>query len=202
MIHGDLRSKGHVYLLNQEYNWLKVRLLLLILVWNAIFIMSLPPPVPGPILWFILRPFLFIFILSFDNWGAMITDIKIGRTLFRSLASGKSLSRTSVYARREMNAPCWVLTAWRRSGGFFFIPLLHLQAPYQKKLMQLSMLTPEEVEWVNSYHSKCREILAPYLDESEQAWLCKSTEPLIASAWHAMNIIISWSYSVASNDRS
>ncbi|KAF3790670.1 putative Xaa-Pro aminopeptidase P [Nymphaea thermarum] len=54
--------------------------------------------------------------------------------------------------------------------------------PYQKKLMELSMLTPEEIEWVNSYHSKCREILAPYLDESEKTWLRKSTEPLIASA--------------------
>lgn len=51
-------------------------------------------------------------------------------------------------------------------------------APYQKKLIDQSLLTPEEIEWVNSYHSTCRDILAPYLDESEMAWLKRSTEPL------------------------
>ncbi|XP_077233252.1 aminopeptidase P1 isoform X2 [Tasmannia lanceolata] len=50
-------------------------------------------------------------------------------------------------------------------------------APYQKKLMDQTMLTPEEVEWVNEYHSACREILAPYLDESEMTWLKRATEP-------------------------
>ncbi|RVW73943.1 putative Xaa-Pro aminopeptidase P [Vitis vinifera] len=48
----------------------------------------------------------------------------------------------------------------------------------QKKLIDQSLLTPEEIEWVNSYHSTCRDILAPYLDESEMAWLKRSTEPL------------------------
>ncbi|KAK6924319.1 Creatinase, N-terminal [Dillenia turbinata] len=53
-------------------------------------------------------------------------------------------------------------------------------APYQRKLMDLSLLTPEEIQWVNSYHSKCEEILAPYLDEVEMAWLKKATEPITA----------------------
>ncbi|KAJ8492186.1 hypothetical protein OPV22_013907 [Ensete ventricosum] len=30
-------------------------------------------------------------------------------------------------------------------------------APYQKKLMDLTLLTPEEIEWINCYHSDCRE---------------------------------------------
>lgn len=51
-------------------------------------------------------------------------------------------------------------------------------APYQRKLMDLSLLTPEEVNWVNSYHSKCREVLAPYLDESQMKWLKEATEPI------------------------
>ncbi|KAF8405177.1 hypothetical protein HHK36_010077 [Tetracentron sinense] len=51
-------------------------------------------------------------------------------------------------------------------------------APYQKKLMDLSRLAPEEIEWVNTYHSRCRDILAPYLDKSEMAWLKKATEPI------------------------
>ncbi|XP_062155459.1 aminopeptidase P1 isoform X2 [Alnus glutinosa] len=51
-------------------------------------------------------------------------------------------------------------------------------APYQRKLIDLSLLTPEEIDWLNSYNLKCRDILAPYLTESEKAWLNKATEPI------------------------
>ncbi|KAK9285044.1 hypothetical protein L1049_024228 [Liquidambar formosana] len=53
-------------------------------------------------------------------------------------------------------------------------------APYQRKLMDLGLLIPEEIDWLNTYHSNCREILAPYLDDSEMAWLKKATEPISA----------------------
>ncbi|PPE02173.1 hypothetical protein GOBAR_DD00771 [Gossypium barbadense] len=52
-------------------------------------------------------------------------------------------------------------------------------APYQIKLIDLSILTPEEIQWLNRYHSKCREILAPYLDKNEMEWLKKATEPFL-----------------------
>ncbi|KAK8717547.1 hypothetical protein V6N13_044810 [Hibiscus sabdariffa] len=38
-------------------------------------------------------------------------------------------------------------------------------APYQIKLIDLSLLTPEEIQWLNTYHSKCQEILAPYMEK-------------------------------------
>ncbi|GAB4848881.1 actin patch protein [Ancistrocladus abbreviatus] len=53
-------------------------------------------------------------------------------------------------------------------------------APYQRKLMDLSLLSPEEISWVNNYHSRCRELLVPYMDETEMAWLKKATEPISA----------------------
>ncbi|CAH9132411.1 unnamed protein product [Cuscuta epithymum] len=53
-------------------------------------------------------------------------------------------------------------------------------APYQRKLIDVSLLVPKEVEWLNGYHSKCKEILAPYMNESEMAWLSKATEPIVA----------------------
>ncbi|KAK4416527.1 Aminopeptidase P1 [Sesamum alatum] len=53
-------------------------------------------------------------------------------------------------------------------------------APYQKKLMDVSLLVPEEIEWLNNYHSRCRDILAPYLNTSEMEWLKKATEPIRA----------------------
>ncbi|XP_027074358.2 aminopeptidase P1 [Coffea arabica] len=51
-------------------------------------------------------------------------------------------------------------------------------APYQTKLIDFSLLVREEIEWLNNYHSKCSDILAPYLDESEKAWLKKATQPV------------------------
>lgn len=55
-----------------------------------------------------------------------------------------------------------------------------VQAPYQRKLIDLSLLVPEEIEWLNSYHSKCRKVLAPFMNESEMTWLKKATEPIAA----------------------
>ena len=55
-----------------------------------------------------------------------------------------------------------------------------VQAPYQTKLIDASLLVPEEIKWVNNYHSKCREILSPLLNESEMSWLEKATEPIAA----------------------
>ncbi|XP_074309094.1 aminopeptidase P1 [Silene latifolia] len=53
-------------------------------------------------------------------------------------------------------------------------------APYQHKLIDLKLLTSEEINWLNMYHSKCREILAAHLSDSELAWLKYATEPINA----------------------
>ncbi|XP_039114032.1 aminopeptidase P1 [Dioscorea cayenensis subsp. rotundata] len=54
--------------------------------------------------------------------------------------------------------------------------------PYQKKLMDLTLLNAKEIKWIDSYHSACRQILAPRLNEQERAWLNKATEPIGATA--------------------
>lgn len=54
--------------------------------------------------------------------------------------------------------------------------------PYQKKLIDTTLLTPAEIEWVNTYHSDCRKILVPHLNEQEKEWLGKATEPITVSS--------------------
>nr|XP_015616990.1 aminopeptidase P1 isoform X2 [Oryza sativa Japonica Group] len=54
-------------------------------------------------------------------------------------------------------------------------------APYQTKLIDATLLAPAEIEWVNTYHSDCRRILQPYLNEQEKEWLRKATEPITVS---------------------
>lgn len=43
--------------------------------------------------------------------------------------------------------------------------------PYDTRLIDLSMLSPEEVQQVNDYHAMVLERLTPYLNEEEAAWL-------------------------------
>ncbi|KAH8975591.1 hypothetical protein BDL97_01G166700 [Sphagnum fallax] len=51
-------------------------------------------------------------------------------------------------------------------------------APYQTKLMELSLLSETEKIWVDEYHVACREKLSPLLTGSDLEWLHKATEPL------------------------
>jgi len=54
-------------------------------------------------------------------------------------------------------------------------------APYQVKLIDLDQLTREEIDWLNTYHSKCKDILAPFLNQTELDWLKKATQPVSVS---------------------
>lgn len=46
----------------------------------------------------------------------------------------------------------------------------------------MKLMTPKEIEWVDTYHANCREILAPVLNESEMGWLRNATEPIGVTA--------------------
>ncbi|XP_022866375.1 probable Xaa-Pro aminopeptidase P, partial [Olea europaea var. sylvestris] len=64
-------------------------------------------------------------------------------------------------------------------GGKGYLSFEHITwAPYQRKLIDESLLVAEEIEWLNNYNSKCREILAPYLNTTEMEWLKQATEPI------------------------
>jgi len=48
--------------------------------------------------------------------------------------------------------------------------------PYDTRLIDLSMLSPEEVKQINDYHAVVLERLTPYLNEEEAIWLNKKCE--------------------------
>ncbi|KAG0580931.1 hypothetical protein M758_4G214000 [Ceratodon purpureus] len=50
--------------------------------------------------------------------------------------------------------------------------------PYQTKLMDLSLMSEVEKDWVDDYHSVCREKVSPLLSGPELEWLHRATEPL------------------------
>ncbi|CAN9515146.1 unnamed protein product [Ophioblennius macclurei] len=53
--------------------------------------------------------------------------------------------------------------------------------PYDRKLIDTSLLSPEQLRWLNNYYEKIRQLLVPELDSqglaTEKEWTLKHTEP-------------------------
>jgi Xaa-Pro aminopeptidase len=62
----------------------------------------------------------------------------------------------------------------RKMLGFETLTL----APIDRALVQVDLLTPEEVEWVDSYHSQVHDRLSPLVNGATRAWLEGATQPL------------------------
>ena len=60
------------------------------------------------------------------------------------------------------------------SEGFLGFETLTL-APIDTRLIDLSMLSPEERDWLNAYHARVREEIGPALDAKTRAWLDQAT---------------------------
>ena len=61
-------------------------------------------------------------------------------------------------------------------------PMLNFETitmvPISTKLVNVLMMSREEINWLNTYHSKVREKLFPLLDETEKKWLVQATEAI------------------------
>lgn len=63
-------------------------------------------------------------------------------------------------------------------GSFLGFETLTL-FPFDRTLFDLSIMTPEEIAWVDNYHATVRERLTPALTtEAERTWLAAKTAPL------------------------
>lgn len=51
-------------------------------------------------------------------------------------------------------------------------------APLDLNLVEKTLLTVEEVDWLNAYHVRVREALTPGLDAETKAWLAGATRPI------------------------
>ena len=51
-------------------------------------------------------------------------------------------------------------------------------APIDRRLIETSLMAPDEVKWLNEYHAKVRELVSGALDEPTRAWLEAVTEKL------------------------
>ncbi len=51
-------------------------------------------------------------------------------------------------------------------------------APIDARLIDSSLMTPEEIAWLDAYHARVRREIAPLLDKTAREWLIAATTPL------------------------
>ncbi|XP_024019004.1 probable Xaa-Pro aminopeptidase P [Morus notabilis] len=67
-----------------------------------------------------------------------------------------------------------------RFGGIEYLGFEKLTfVPIQAKLIDLTLLSAEEITWLNDYHSQVWEKVSPLLDGSALQWLWNNTQPLV-----------------------
>jgi Xaa-Pro aminopeptidase len=65
--------------------------------------------------------------------------------------------------------------AGREIYGFETITL----APIDRDSIDLSLLEPHEIAWLDQYHARVRELLTPLVDAATASWLAQVTQPLV-----------------------
>ena len=72
-----------------------------------------------------------------------------------------------------------VVEKWKTTdfGPFFQFKTITMY-PYDKSLIDISLLSDQELNWVNTYHKQVYDRLSPLLSDVEKTWLADKTSPL------------------------
>lgn len=62
-------------------------------------------------------------------------------------------------------------------GRFYAFETITL-CPFDRALFDTSIMSAEEIRWVNDYHKRVYDTLAPCLNDEERAWLADATQPI------------------------
>jgi len=81
------------------------------------------------------------------------------------------------YGIRTENLLLTVTAKTTDFGDFYAFETLTL-CPIDTRLIDCTLLLPEEIEWLNVYHQKVYEQLAPLLSTEEAGWLKEQTKPI------------------------
>ncbi|XP_063289686.1 xaa-Pro aminopeptidase 1 isoform X2 [Pelobates fuscus] len=69
---------------------------------------------------------------------------------------------------------------FKNRGSLTFEPITLV--PIQTKMINIELLTDKEVEWVNTYHKKCRDVIGAELEKQGRLdalrWLIRETQPI------------------------
>ena len=68
----------------------------------------------------------------------------------------------------------WKKTEWNTFYSFETLTL----CPFFKNIIVKELLSSEEIDWLNAYHKKCEEQLAPHLEGEVKTWFLDLVSPL------------------------
>lgn len=95
------------------------------------------------------------------------------------LSNEPGLYRTNEYGIRIENIVCVIPHTSKNKGNFLAFETLTL-FPYETKLMDFSLLTSSEVEWINNYHQHVFDKLSPWIEgEKSYEWLKNRTKRVL-----------------------
>ncbi|MCH5219790.1 MAG: aminopeptidase P family protein [Muribaculaceae bacterium] len=87
------------------------------------------------------------------------------------------LYRENIHGIRCENLVLTVNAMTTEFGNFLRFETLTL-CPFDLTLFDTSIMTDEEIDWVNNYHTLVRSRLTPLLNSAERTWLERKTQPL------------------------
>jgi Xaa-Pro aminopeptidase len=85
------------------------------------------------------------------------------------------LYRAGKYGIRIENLILTIKDKTTEFGDFYAFETLTL-CPIDKNLIDLSLLSNEEIDWLNAYHQKVFDQLSPFLSPEENVWLREATD--------------------------
>ncbi len=87
------------------------------------------------------------------------------------------LYREGIHGIRCENLVLTVEAMTTEFGHFYRFETLTL-CPFDLRLFDTSIMTDDEIAWINDYHAQVRQRLSPLLTDQERAWLSTNTQPL------------------------
>jgi len=93
------------------------------------------------------------------------------------ISNEPGLYRTGEYGIRIENIILTVNAETTDFGAFYQFETLTL-CPIDKRPIDKSLLTENEIKWLNKYHQNVYDKIAPFLNKEEKLWLQKKTEAL------------------------
>lgn len=108
-----------------------------------------------------------------------LIDIPLEEGMVTSNEPG--LYRTGQYGIRIENLIAVTKSCESEFGSFFKFETLTL-CPIETRLIEIDLLSDDEIAWMNEYHKKVNDTLSTFLSPEERDWLRKKTAPLVRNA--------------------
>uniref|UniRef100_A0A8C9QFI7 Xaa-Pro aminopeptidase 2 n=1 Tax=Spermophilus dauricus TaxID=99837 RepID=A0A8C9QFI7_SPEDA len=129
--------------------------------------------------------------LCVHEWpvGFQSNNIKMAKGMFTSIEPG--YYQEGEFGIRLEDVALVVEAKTKYPGSYLTFEVVSF-VPYDRNLIDVSLLSPEQLQYLNRYYQTIREKVAPELQNrqllEELAWLQKHTEPLSANAPHSTSL--------------